>query len=1000
MAEKIIIGPISKGLKTDREPFYIDNDSFPELINAFQWRGKVKRKRGTKQLARLQRNFSETITLADDGSGNGVGTVTNMPIVPGSISFLGSVDGNTYTDPGLDGILVGAPGGSGTINYASGAIFISGTGVQDLTPTVAGATTYIYYPALPVMGIEDLLLTSSQFAETLAFDTTYSYNVPVTSPNTPYDVSFYKNPAVDATNLPGYTPKTTQTVLTWNGENYQQFWSTNYQGAFWVTNGITIPFSTTHLGMQFVHITSVAAPTAGPPGIVTITTAVNHGLVVGDFVFLNEFDPAIITGINLQTGYVTAVPAANQVTIEFPTATLGGPGGASTSGIIQYLTNRIDATKDCIRWYDGDPTTNNGVNGWVNFCPPLSLNPFSIAQQTPGIYYLVTARMIFPFKDRLLFFGPVIQTSTGLPIYLQDTIIYSQNGTPYYTCTFTDTTSNYGIDPTIVYSPILCPINQVATPSSFFTDNTGFGGWISAGVDQPITTLETNEDAIIVGFSNMSTRVIYSGNDILPFNFYIINSELGSASTFSTITMDEGVITRGTKGFIITGQTSSKRFDIDILPNVFEISLSNNGNERFCAQRDFVEEWIYFTYNSGLDTSIYVFPNQTLQFNYREQTWAIFNETYTTYGQFREQTGLTWLTVNVPWNQWFTPWQEAYGQPLNPQVLAGNQQGFLMLRNQNIDEDYSLFIESFSGNTVTSPDHGLVSGDFILINNCLGDIGSQVNGRIFSVSVPDQNTFKLDPPVTSASYIGNGTIKRFYVPVIKSKQFPVSWAMGRKTRIGNQKYLLTKTDKGKVNLLIFLSEDTSQAYNDNSQGIPLDDTIYKTILFTSQESTNMGLTSINSSIDVPAVSSQKQIWHRMQTSLIGDTVQFAITLSDELMREFSSVISYAITDISQATNAVVTMSGFISIGDMVQIVDVEGMIEINNNLDDVNAVYRVISTTTSGGLTTSVTLDVDSSGFTAYSSGGTISIMETPNQEAEIELHAVVIEVSPSQMLV
>ena len=47
MGEKLVIGPIDKGLKTDREPFNIDNDSFPLLINAYQWRGRVKRKRGT-----------------------------------------------------------------------------------------------------------------------------------------------------------------------------------------------------------------------------------------------------------------------------------------------------------------------------------------------------------------------------------------------------------------------------------------------------------------------------------------------------------------------------------------------------------------------------------------------------------------------------------------------------------------------------------------------------------------------------------------------------------------------------------------------------------------------------------------------------------------------------------------------------------------------------------------------------------------------------------------
>src|SRR5436190_7331051 len=57
MTQKLVVGPVDKGLKTDRLPFNIDNDSFPVLRNAYQWRGRVKRKRGTQFLCRLQRNL-------------------------------------------------------------------------------------------------------------------------------------------------------------------------------------------------------------------------------------------------------------------------------------------------------------------------------------------------------------------------------------------------------------------------------------------------------------------------------------------------------------------------------------------------------------------------------------------------------------------------------------------------------------------------------------------------------------------------------------------------------------------------------------------------------------------------------------------------------------------------------------------------------------------------------------------------------------------------------
>jgi hypothetical protein len=63
MGEKLVIGPIEKGLRTDRTPFVIDNDNFPSLINAYQWRGRVKRKRGTTLLGRLNRFWVKQMGL-------------------------------------------------------------------------------------------------------------------------------------------------------------------------------------------------------------------------------------------------------------------------------------------------------------------------------------------------------------------------------------------------------------------------------------------------------------------------------------------------------------------------------------------------------------------------------------------------------------------------------------------------------------------------------------------------------------------------------------------------------------------------------------------------------------------------------------------------------------------------------------------------------------------------------------------------------------------------
>ncbi len=1012
MGEKIIVGPINKGLKNNVTPFNIDNDSFPTLVNAYQWRGRVKRKRGTSFLGRLKRFFNSTsVSYSSTASFNlvaGAGNIltsfnlqTNGNIVPG-VTITDNTSGNVYTDPGLDGILVGVPGGSGTINYATGSITISGGAGNSIS------ASFNYYPDLPVLGIEDLALIPTQYPGTLAFDDVYSYNVLTVFPYSIYDVSFYKNPATGV--YPAYVQKTNATPTTWNGQDYQQFWTVNYQGALWATNGINVPFSITNIGMQFSGVTAVAAP-AGQTVNITVT---GPNLVVGDFVFLNEFDPAIITGINFQTGYITAGASPGVITVTLPFATLAGAGGATTKGIVQYLTNRSDTTKDVIRFYDGDPTNGNPTtptitpgHGWVNFMPPLSQGLYSIADLPAAQYYLVGARMIVAFKDRLLFLGPVVQSSTSVPFYLQDTIIYSQNGTPYYTASYTNT-PNAAVDTPVsatnIFHPILVPDNQTSTSTAFFEDQTGFGGFISAGISQPIITVSSNEDVLIVGFDRLQTKVVYTANDITPFFFYITNSELGSSSTFSAINMDQGVISRGSRGYIITTQTSAQRIDLEIPDQVFQINLTQNGNERLCSVRDFINEWIYFTYPDNNDS--YKFPNQTLFYNYRDQSWALFEESYTTYGSFRRQTGFTWATVGLvysTWRKWTDSWEAGESTLLQEEVLAGNQQGFIVFRDEGTGESQSLYIQSFSGvsNIVTSPDHNLMDGDYIIINNAIGSVASFVNGEIFSVFNVTQNTFQLspDPVIGSATYSGLGTITKMYVPQIQTKQFPSAWGMGRKTRLGVQQYLLSTTNDAQITLLIFLSQNGSSPYNNSEFPNPVqivpspssanNSLIYSSILYTCPESTNLGLTAPNVNLQTPTAIQQAQIWHRMNTSLIGDTIQIGFSLSDAQMRDMEvSGTAFAITGASTANPCVLQCVGQFETGQLIEITGVVGMTELNGNT------YQVLTSDA-----TTVTINVNSSTFTPYISGGIATPISGINGFAEIELHGFILDVNPSQLL-
>ena len=153
--------------------------------------------------------------------------ITHFSLGANATLFLGLLalsDGVRIMSNGL-GVLTGTPGGTGTINYASGALTITGGA---LNAVLLG--TFEYYPDLPVMDIEDICACPANLPWQSSLRHTYSYNILTTSPFTAYDVSFY-NPPSDTINGIAYTAKTLPTPLTWNGQNYQQFWSVNYENA-------------------------------------------------------------------------------------------------------------------------------------------------------------------------------------------------------------------------------------------------------------------------------------------------------------------------------------------------------------------------------------------------------------------------------------------------------------------------------------------------------------------------------------------------------------------------------------------------------------------------------------------------------------------------------------------------------------------------------------------------------------------------------------------------
>lgn len=162
------------------------------------------------------------------------------------------------------------------------------------------------------------------------------------------------------------------------------------------------------------------------------------------------------------------------------------------------------------------------------------------------------------------------------------------------------------------------------------------------------------------------------------------------------------------------------------------------------------------------------------------------------------------------------------------------------------------------------------------------------NGQIGRVINPiSANVFSLDitPPAFNPSgYLGSGKFTRLSQPLIQTKQFNPYWDQGRKVRLSAQKYLLDNTTNSQVTVNIYLSQDPDDVWNGPPDNPTPNGLVYSQLMYTCPESTNIGLTPANTNLQMPTAADQNQIWHRFNTSMIGDSVQIGITLSDAQMR--------------------------------------------------------------------------------------------------------------------
>ncbi len=365
----------------------------------------------------------------------------------------------------------------------------------------------------------------------------------------------------------------------------------------------------------------------------------------------------------------------------------------------------IDASAgsgDGIRWYDG--------TGWINFLPQID-------NLMPNSTFLMGARIIVTYRNRLLMLNTTEGTSFASSNNFRQRARWSQNGTPFYNTTRPSGFSG-GFD-----------------VEAWNEDVVGKGGFIDAPTSEQIVSAEFINDELIVYFERSTWKLAYYGDPILPFVWVRVNVELGAESTFSTIPFDKGLLGVGNYGIVISNGNEIKRIDQKIPDEVFKIHNGNDGVKRVYGIRDFPRQLVYWTFPD--EDSNPTFPTRVLVYDYLEGTYAIFNDSLTCFGQYQAVNDITWANFPNSWISQPIPWNSGQLQSDYPLIVAGNQQGFVF-KNYNsgpVINDPSLFI---TGSTlanpavITSANHNLLEGTFIKI--------SAINGLILAIVTEAQGS--------------------------------------------------------------------------------------------------------------------------------------------------------------------------------------------------------------------------------------------------------------------
>jgi len=773
--QPFVISGSDVGLEIDKKSFLLPDKAFPTLENAYVWRDSVKKREGLKFIGRLRR------VLTSQAVGNtSAGATTNIADVFVTLAITGE---NPEIEPGS---LVITIAGADTATFTD-----DGDGSFTVTGKGDATGSYVNY-ATGEINLE--FNPAAVGAVAISADFNYFPSLPAMGiimrerPNVNFEQTLIWDTkycyAFDGIN---YNEFLSTAGITWNGSNSQFFSGANFRGS---------DAATRELFITNFNLDATGNPMRYTDGVTTWT----------------DFEPSIAsTQVNNQA--LTNNPAGASPYVDTIVVLGGAPIVPGTVTIT--MSNGTDP--DTI-WTDpnrdgtlkGSPNTSSGTIDYTSGAINLVVNPVmgsAISTVTVNYKYesswLFSAKILIPYYGRLLAFNVFEGATRATATQYFNRLRFSQVG-----------------DPT----------QSGAWDASIF----GRGGFIDAPTSEAIISAIFYKNVMIVFFERTTWQLRYVGDYGLPFVWERISSDLGSESQFASILFDEGVLGVGDRAIISATSQGTQRIDLKIPDVVFGFRNDNQGLTRVHGVREFKKELVYWCYNDATETnSDSVFPNKTLVYNYRNDTWAIFRNNVTVFGRYYSLNQILWSRTDILWGDFEVFWRDPEGQSEFPFVVCGNQQGFIHFYGYHSEDEKSLSITGIDRTAdpleLTIVNHNLQDDDLIYLENLdfidtttSADVTTDLNDEIYRVQTivspaydPDtikiskwdassyNDSFSYTPASGTGTYIGQGTATLLPRMKIVTKDFNPFTMEGKQTKMGYVDFLTDKTTTGQINVNVY-----------------------------------------------------------------------------------------------------------------------------------------------------------------------------------------------------